>query len=66
MADKKYKLTISILASNRKDTLPKTLESVKPILDNDSTSPYIKALRTIYFGLTGEVDKLREINGRLS
>lgn len=28
------KLTISILASNRKDTLPKTLESIKPILDN--------------------------------
>ncbi len=37
MADKKYKLTISILASNRKDTLPKTLESIKPILDNVSS-----------------------------
>ena len=31
------KLTISILASNRKDTLPKTLESIKPILDNVSS-----------------------------
>ncbi len=37
MTDKKYKLTISILASNRKDTLPKTLESIKPILDNVSS-----------------------------
>lgn len=37
MADKKYKLTISILASNRKDTLPKTLESIKPILENVSS-----------------------------
>lgn len=34
MNKKKYKLTISLLASNRKDTLPKTLESLKPILDN--------------------------------
>lgn len=34
MMNKKYTLTISILASNRKDTLPKTLESIKPILDN--------------------------------
>ena len=34
---KKYTLTISILASNRKDTLPKTLESIKPILDNVSS-----------------------------
>ena len=34
MNTKKYKLTISILASNRKDTLPKTFESLKPILDN--------------------------------
>ena len=34
---KKYKLTISILASNRKDTLPKCLESIKPILDNVSS-----------------------------
>ena len=34
---KKYKLTISILASNRKDTLPKTLESIKPILDSVSS-----------------------------
>ena len=31
------KLTISILASNRKDTLPRTLESIKPILDNVSS-----------------------------
>lgn len=37
MNKKKYKLTISILASNRKDTLPKTLESLKPILDNVSS-----------------------------
>lgn len=37
MTDKKYKLTISIMASNRKDTLPKTLESIKPILDNVSS-----------------------------
>lgn len=35
--NKKYKLTISLLASNRKDTLPKTLESLKPILDNVSS-----------------------------
>lgn len=34
---KKYTLTISILASNRKDTFPKTLESIKPILDNVSS-----------------------------
>ena len=33
MNNKKYKLTISLLASNRKDTLSKTLESLKPILD---------------------------------
>lgn len=31
------KLTISILASNRKNTLPKTLKSIKPILDNVSS-----------------------------
>ena len=37
MNNKKYKLTISLLASNRKDTLPKTLESLKPILDNVSS-----------------------------
>ncbi|MBQ2982181.1 MAG: glycosyltransferase [Lachnospiraceae bacterium] len=37
MNTKKYKLTISLLASNRKDTLPKTLESLKPILDNVSS-----------------------------
>lgn len=37
MTDRKYKLTISILASNRKDTLPKTLESIIPILDNVSS-----------------------------
>lgn len=37
MNDKKYKLTISLLASNRKDTLPKTLASLKPILDNVSS-----------------------------
>lgn len=37
MMNKKYTLTISILASNRKDTLPKTLESIKPILDNVSS-----------------------------
>lgn len=37
MTDKEYKLTISIMASNRKDTLPKTLESIKPILDNVSS-----------------------------
>lgn len=37
MNNKKYKLTISILASNRKDTLPKTLASLKPILDNVSS-----------------------------
>lgn len=35
--NKKYALTISILASNRKDTLPKTLNSIKPILDNVSS-----------------------------
>lgn len=35
--NKKYTLTISILASNRKDTLPKTLASIKPILDNVSS-----------------------------
>lgn len=34
---KKYTLTISILASNRKDTLPKTLASIKPLLDNVSS-----------------------------
>ena len=37
MSNKKYALTISILASNRKDTFPKTLESIKPILDNVSS-----------------------------
>lgn len=37
MNNKKYKLTISLLASNRKDTLPKTLASLKPILDNVSS-----------------------------
>ncbi len=37
MLEGKYTLTISILASNRKDTLPKTLESIKPILDNVSS-----------------------------
>ena len=37
MIERKYMLTISILASNRKDTLPKTLESIKPILDNVSS-----------------------------
>lgn len=37
MGNKKYKLTISLLASNRKDTLPKTLASLKPILDNVSS-----------------------------
>lgn len=37
MKQKKYDLTISILASNRKDTLPKTLNSIKPILDNVSS-----------------------------
>ena len=42
------------------------MEVVKYLVDNDSTSPYIRALRTIYFGLTGEVDKLREINERIS
>lgn len=36
MEEKKYILTISILASNRKDTFPKTLASIKPILDNVS------------------------------
>ena len=34
MSDKKYMLTISVMASNRKDTLPKTLESIQPILEN--------------------------------
>ncbi len=33
LREQKYKLTISILASNRKDTLPKTLESIRPILN---------------------------------
>lgn len=37
MVNAKYKLTISLLASNRKDTLPKTLASLKPILDNVSS-----------------------------
>ena len=37
MREKKYDLTMSLLASNRKDTLPKTLESLKPILDNVSS-----------------------------
>lgn len=37
MSNKKYVLTISILASNRKDTLPKTLASIKPLLDNVSS-----------------------------
>lgn len=37
MSNKKYKLTISLLASNRKDTLPKTLASLKPLLDNVSS-----------------------------
>lgn len=37
MSERKYTLTISILASNRKDTLPRTLKSIKPILDNVSS-----------------------------
>lgn len=37
MNEEKCMLTISILASNRKDTLPKTLESIKPILENVSS-----------------------------
>ena len=31
--DNKIKLTISILASNRKDTIPQCLESLKPLLE---------------------------------
>ena len=31
--EKKCKLTMSILASNRKDTIPKCLESIKPLLE---------------------------------
>lgn len=34
---KDYKLTISIMASNRKETMQKCLESIKPILDNVSS-----------------------------
>lgn len=37
MRDRKYLLTISIMTSNRKDTLPKTLESIRPLLDNVSS-----------------------------
>ena len=37
MAQKKYILTISLLASNRKDTLPKTLASLKPLMDKVSS-----------------------------
>ena len=37
MNNKRYLLTISVMTSNRKDTLPKTLESLKPILDNVSS-----------------------------
>ena len=37
MRNKKYTLTISILASNRKDTLPKTLASLKPLMDKVSS-----------------------------
>ena len=37
MREIKYKLTISLMVSNRKDTVPKTLESLKPILDNVSS-----------------------------
>ena len=33
MINKEVKLTISILASNRKDTLPKCLESLRPLLN---------------------------------
>lgn len=33
MTNKEVKLTISILASNRKDTLPKCLESLRPLLN---------------------------------
>lgn len=32
--DRTLKLTISLLASNRKDTIPKCLESLRPLLDN--------------------------------
>ncbi len=32
--ERTIKLTISILASNRKDTIPKCLESLRPLLDN--------------------------------
>lgn len=35
--DKQLKLTISILASNRKDTLPKCLESLRPLLEQVSS-----------------------------
>lgn len=34
---KEYKLTISLLASNRKDTLPKCLHSLKPLLEGVSS-----------------------------
>lgn len=37
MKERKYMLTISVMASNRKDTLPKTLESIRPILENVSS-----------------------------
>ena len=42
------------------------MEIVKYLVDNYSSNPYIKALRTIYFGMTGEVDRLREINEHIS
>lgn len=35
--EKQLKLTISILASNRKDTLPKCLESLRPLLEQVSS-----------------------------
>ena len=42
------------------------LELVSYLVDNDSESIYIKALRNMYFSMTGQVEKLKEINNRIA
>ena len=42
------------------------MKLVSYLVDNNSTSPYVKALRNIYYSMTGEVEKLRQINERIA
>ena len=68
MRDIKYKLTISVMASNRKDTLPKTLESIKPILENVSSELIVtdtgcdEELLEIIRGYTDKIVKFQWCN----